>query len=73
MKSYIVMTRIEPDGEKVRLRSTIFAIDGRHEAWRFQRRKTIKANNWEQKSRIWHETREQDVVELCGQSGDDFP
>lgn len=63
MSTYVVMTRVEFDGEKARLRSTIFSIHGRYE-WRQRRRKTLPAKNWETESHRWHEEITQDLMEF---------
>jgi hypothetical protein len=60
------MSRAEVTGEKVRLRCTIFAIDGRHEE-RFKRRKTLSAKDWQLKSHHWHEELVREVEEIAAE------
>jgi hypothetical protein len=61
------MTRVEATGEKVRLRSTIFAIEGRHEE-RFRRRaKTLAAKDWQTKTYCAHEKVEREVKWLAAE------
>lgn len=61
---FVILTRVLQDGDKVRLRSTIFAIDGRYEE-KFRRRKTLAADNWELNSYRWHEKIVREVEEIA--------
>lgn len=60
------MTRVEVTGEKVKLRTTIFAIDGGYQE-RFKRRKTLSAKDWQLKSRRWHEEIVREVKEIAAE------
>ena len=61
---FVILTRVLQDGDKVRLRSTIFAINGRYEE-KFRRRKTLAADNWELKSYRWHQDMVHEVQEIA--------
>lgn len=63
---FVILTRVLQDGDKVRLRSTIFDIHGRDEE-RFRRRKTLAADNWELKSYLWHEKIVREVEEIAAE------
>lgn len=67
MRSYIIVTRAEVTGEKVRLRTTIFAIDGRNEERLTRRTKTLSAKNWQAKTYCAHERVEREVKEIAAE------
>ena len=59
------MTRAEITGDKVRLQTTIFAIDGRYQECFRRRTKTLAAKDWQAKSYCAHEKVEREVKEIA--------
>jgi hypothetical protein len=60
---YIVLTKVQLDGDKVRLRTTVFVITDRHE-WQHRRKKTVPLKDWEERSHRFHQEMIQTVIEV---------
>ena len=60
---YIVLTKAQVDGDKVRLRTTVFVIADRHE-WQHRRKKTLPLKDWQERSQRWHQEMIQAVIEV---------
>ena len=60
---YIVLTKVQVEADKVRLRTTVFVIKGRHR-WRHRRKKTLPLKDWQEQSQRWHQEMIQTVIEV---------